>query len=188
MKKSSGVQELYQKAIKFAALKHKDQKYPSDENLPYLVHVCDVAMEVMIMAGQCHGFDLAYAVQVALLHDTIEDTSTSFEEVEQLFGRDVAEGVLALTKNENLPKEQRMPDSLERIKKLRHEVWAVKLADRITNLQPPPRHWGSPKKKEYQEESIRILNALKDGNEFLAKRLERMIEEYSREYGVGSME
>ena len=58
------------------------------------------------------------------------------------------------------------------------EVWAVKLADRITNLQPPPPHWDNDRKISYREEAGLILSELKDGNEFLAKRLEEKIEEY----------
>src|SRR5512140_2955815 len=95
------VQSCYQEAIKFAAFKHmqKRQKVPGTK-LPYLVHVCNVAMEVLVAAPHTLNFDLVLAVQVALLHDTIEDTSTTFEEISGKFGLDVAEGVLALTKNE----------------------------------------------------------------------------------------
>ncbi|HLO60166.1 MAG TPA: HD domain-containing protein [Bacteroidales bacterium] len=174
------IQRLYQEAIKFAAVKHKDQKFPGYDDIPYLVHVCDVAMEILAIPSHANGFDTGYAIQVALLHDTIEDTGTSYEELAVRFGKDIADGVSALTKNENLPKERRMADSLERIKKQRNEVWAVKLADRITNLQPPPRHWNSPKKKEYLSESVFILEKLKQANEYLAGRLRNMIEEYEK--------
>jgi len=58
------------------------------------------------------------------------------------------------------------------------EIWAVKLADRITNLQPPPAHWENERRMDYQEEARQILNELKVGNEFLARRLETKIEEY----------
>ena len=68
--------------------------------------------------------------------------------------------------------------SLKRIKSMPPEVWAVKLADRITNLQPPPPHWDKERKIKYREEAKIILSELKDGNEFLAKRLEKKIEEY----------
>ncbi len=71
-----------------------------------------------------------------------------------------------------------MNDSLKRIKLLRPEVWAVKLADKITNLQPPPPHWNNERKISYREEAKLIHSELKYGNEFLAKRLERKIEEY----------
>jgi len=58
----------------------------------------------------------------------------------------VAIAVSSLSKNENLPREMQMQDSLDRILQLPKEVWAVKLADRITNLQPPPAYWDAEKK------------------------------------------
>lgn len=141
------VQHLYQEAIKFATSKHleMDQKIPGTE-LPYVVHLSNVAMEIIIAASHTDHFNLGFAVQVALLHDTIEDTSTKFEELENKFGVDIAKAVSALTKNSDLPKDKQMQDSLTRIKELQPEVWAVKLADRITNLQPPPLHWDNQKK------------------------------------------
>ena len=71
-----------------------------------------------------------------------------------------------------------MNDSLKRIKSIPTEIWAVKLADRITNLQPPPPHWDNDRKNRYREEAKLIHSELKGGNEFLARRLERKIEEY----------
>src|SRR5574343_437981 len=102
-------------------------------------------MEIFIAASNSDNFNLDFAIQVALLHDTIEDTSTDICELENIFGVEIANGVSALTKNSSLPKEQQMQDSLSRIKKLQSEVSAVKLADRITNLQPPPTHWDKQK-------------------------------------------
>lgn len=171
-------QKLYQEAIKFATSKHLDQKVPGT-NLPYVVHLSNVAMEIFIAATNTDYFDLNFAIQVALLHDTIEDTSIEFEELTKKFGIEIANGVLALTKKKNdLPKEQQMPDSLSRIKKLPHEVWAVKLADRITNLQAPPSHWNNLKKKQYREEAQKILAELKGGNQYLENRLMMKIKEY----------
>ena len=116
---------------------------------------------------------------MALLHDLIEDTDTTCEEIEDRFGVEIMRAVSALTKNKELPKDQQLPDSLIRIKKLQPEVWAVKLADRITNLQPPPQHWDNEKRIQYQKEARMILNELKHGNDFLANRLKLKIEEYS---------
>ena len=180
-------QALYQEAIKFATAKHleKEQKVPGTD-LPYVVHLSNVAMEIIIAASYTNNFNLGFAVQVALLHDTIEDTSTGFEELEKKFGIEIATAVSALTKNSDLPKEQQMQDSLTRIKKLPSEVWAIKLADRITNLQRPPSNWDNTKKIKYQHEARTILNELKDGNEFLARRLEAKIEEYGNYLTVNS--
>ena len=71
-------------------------------------------------------------------------------------------------------------NSLGRIKEQRVEVWAVKLADRITNLQIPPHTWSRNKKESYREESRLILHALKKGNSFLASRLEDEITAYGK--------
>lgn len=175
------IQSLYQKAIKFAAAKHaaQNQTIPGT-NLPYVVHLSNVAMEILIASFHSENFDLGFAVQVALLHNTLEDTSTTFEELETKFGVEIAKGVLALTKNEKLPKEEQIKDCLKRIKLLQSEVWAVKLADRITNLQPPPPHWSKERKINYRDEARLIVSELRDGNEYLARRLEEKIEEYGR--------
>jgi len=172
-------QTLYQEALKFAAAKHteKGQKVPGTE-LPYVVHLSNVAMEIIMASADTGNFDLGFAVQVALLHDTMEDTSTSFSELEHGFGVEIAKAVSSLTKNKELPQELRLMDCLTRIKKLPAEVWAIKLADRITNLQPPPPDWDREKRIKYQKEARIILDELKDGNIFLARRLEAKIGEY----------
>ena len=174
-------QSYYQKAIKFAALKHVEQnQLVPGTNLPYVVHLSNVAMEILMAAQNSPNFDVDFAVQVALLHDTLEDTSTTLEELIAEFGLTIAKGVLALTKNSTLPKSEGMQDSLQRIKKLQKEAWAVKLADRITNLQMPPNHWSNAKKIEYQKEAKLILEELKGGNAFLEDRLRLKIGEYEK--------
>ena len=173
------LQEHYQRTLKFATLKHvaKGQTIPGT-NMPYVVHLSNVAMEILIAAPHTADFDTPFAIQVALLHDTLEDTATTLTELTTVFGADVAEAVWALTKDGDLPKDARMTDSLSRIKKLQTEVWAVKMADRITNLQAPPEHWERPKIAAYQVEAKVILETLKGGNEYLENRLRSQIEAY----------
>ncbi len=175
----SELQTKYQKAIKFAAKKHadKNQLIPGT-NLPYVVHLSNVAMEILIAAQKTEKFDSEFAVQVALLHDILEDTETTFDEVAREFNKEIAQAVLALTKDSEIPKEDRMNDSLKRIRELRKEVWAVKLADRITNLQTPPEHWSFEKITEYQKQAVQIYNSLKGGNEYLEHRLWEKISDY----------
>lgn len=173
------VQTLYQQALAFAALKHEASgEKVKGTDLPYIVHVVDVAMEVLVAAPHSGEFDLGFAVQVALLHDTVEDTDTTLSEIEQRFDKKIAIAVDALTKNESLPKKDQIKDSVHRIKQLRKEVWAVKLADRITNLLPPPENWNKNKIQAYIEDSKMIWNELKDGNDYLAERLLQKIEDY----------
>ena len=175
------VQTQYQHALAFAAKKHEvTNERVKGTDLPYIVHVCNVAMEILIAAPESVEFNLPFAIQVALLHDTIEDTDTTPEEIARLFGNDIAAGVIALTKNEALPKEEQIADSVKRIKLLAKEVWAVKLADRITNLMPPPGDWDKEKIQYYYNDSQMILDELKDGNTYLANRLHEKIMEYGK--------
>jgi guanosine-3',5'-bis(diphosphate) 3'-pyrophosphohydrolase len=174
------LQDIYQKTIKFAAQKHtdKNQTIPGS-NLPYVVHLSNVAMEILIAIEKSENFDGTFAVQVALLHDTLEDTEVTFKELENEFGKPVADAVLALTKDSDLKKDQKMMNSLQRIKQQPKEVWAVKLADRITNLQRPPNFWTAEKIKKYKEEALIILEELRGGNEYLEDRLKKKIQEYN---------
>lgn len=175
------IQSIYQQTIKFAALKHseKNQTIPGTK-LPYVVHLSNVAMEILAAYQNAAEFKLDFALKLALLHDTLEDTSATFDEISKQFGIDTAEGVSALTKNDTLPKSEKMLDSLNRIMALPKEVWAVKLADRITNLQEPPQDWDTSKKESYRQEAIQILQHLKGANHYLEQRLGKKIAEYER--------
>lgn len=177
-------QDLYQKAMKFAGEKHSNQKVPGTK-ANYLLHISNVAMEVLMAYNIKPSFDLDFAIQVAILHDTIEDTTADFEEIKNEFNEEIAVAVQALTKNEKLTsKEERMKDSLSRINELRKEVGLVKLADRITNLQTPPEHWSKAKSLKYWEEAKLIVDKLKGKNSYLQKRLDRKIEEYGSRLSV----
>ncbi len=173
------IQEIYQKSIKFAAEKHRDQKIKGT-NSSYLVHLSNVAMEVMMAYHIEQNFDIKYAVQLALLHDVLEDTDTTFDEIKSTFGEEVAVGVLALTKNEELPKEEQIYDSLVRIKQLRKEVAIVKLCDRLSNLQKPPAFWTKNKIYNYLEDAKMISRMLANQNSYLNERLTTKISDYQK--------
>ncbi len=161
---------------------HDGQKYggPKEgEKIEYINHIGSVTFEVLKAIEHTAEMNASLAISCALLHDSIEDTPFSYEQVKELFGAEVADGVMALTKNDALEgKQNKMTDSLKRIKEQPKEVWAVKLADRICNLYAPPYYWSNNKKLAYIEEARLILSELKDGNAYLAKRLEEKIEHY----------
>lgn len=135
-------------------------------------------MEVMAALTVEQEHDENLALQCAILHDVIEDTTVTFEQLKNQFGEAVANGVLALSKDKNLPKYLQMKDSLRRIKEQPQEIWMVKLADRISNLQPPPYYWSLHKVKCYRKEAVEIHLALQDASPFLASRLASKIENY----------
>lgn len=169
--------DRYLAAYRFAARAHQGQLYLGTD-LPYSMHLSFVSMEILGALAVESGRDGDLAVQCALLHDTLEDTATSYEDVAATFGIKVADGVLALTKNLALAKTQQLADSLNRIKLQPPEIWMVKLADRISNLQPPPPHWTKEKIIRYRDEAIEIHMALKAASPSLGLRLAEKIENY----------
>jgi (p)ppGpp synthase/HD superfamily hydrolase len=184
---SAWSQDLYIEAYRFAAQAHWDkQQLVPGTNIPYLMHFSLVTMEVIATLGQESGLDGNVAVQCALLHDTLENTDVTFDQLKSVFGIWVADGVAALTKNESIgqdlskpdKKKAQMADGLERIKRQPREIWIVKMADRITNLQPPPYHWTKDKIKRYRDEALEIYDALKFGSKYLADRLKLKIAGY----------
>lgn len=187
--------ERYLAALRFAARRHGDQRMPvGPDGLapPYVVHVVSVTAEVIAVLPTVSGsIDPDLAVTCALLHDTVEDTAASpadklalGDEIETAFGRAVRDGVWALSKFKTLPdgtqldKPAQIADSLRRIGEQPHAVWAVKLADRITNLAPPPSKWDRAKCERYQAEAQQILDTLGAGCPPLADRLRARIEAY----------
>ena len=170
--------DLYQQLIRFAAEAHAGQRVPGSE-LPYLVHLANVVQETLLACTADPALDADLALACAWLHDSIEDTETTYEKLAETFGESVADGVRALTKDEALPKTERMTDSLDRIRRQPREVWVVKLADRITNLQPPPPHWPVAKRRAYRDEARVILERLGEGSRVLSERLGKKIEDYA---------
>jgi (p)ppGpp synthase/HD superfamily hydrolase len=166
----------------FATKYHQGQTYGGsepEERIPYINHVGNVAVEVIWALNAASDLDGDLAVQCALLHDTIEDTAATYDLIYQHFGRSVAEGVQALTKDESLStKTVQIIDSLQRIQQQPPEIWIVKMADRIVNLHHPPYYWNREKIESYRQEAILIYDALHPAHIALAARLKEKIERY----------
>lgn len=178
----------YADALRFAAERHGTQRVPGTE-LPYVAHVTWVTAEVLAALPSTPSVDGELAVLCALLHDTIEDTATTRDEVAARFGAAVADGVQALSKAaapkdlepaEKLAfKRQQMEDSLRRIREQPPAVWIVKLADRITNLAPPPSTWSVEKCRAYREEATVIADALAGVSDYLDARIRARLDDYA---------
>ncbi len=173
-------QESYISAWQFAVNAHQGQTLPGSD-LPYISHIGLVAAEAMAAAVCEPVDDPDLLVLCSVLHDVIEDTAHTRDTVCERFGEKVSDGVLALSKRADFPtKEERMADSLDCIRQQSKEIWMVKLCDRITNLQPPPPHWKQPKIRRYREEARVILDQLGEASNYLSKRLQKKIKDYSR--------
>lgn len=171
-------QDSYIKAYKFAANAHRGQTVPGTD-IPYIMHLSFVCMEVIAALNSEPGRNENLAVQCALLHDVIEDADIPYQHVMDEFGSAVADGVLALSKDKKIEKHLQMADSLQRIRRQPPEIWMVKLADRITNLQPPPSDWSKEKIERYKAEAVEILSVLGEASNFLSSRLREKINVYN---------
>jgi (p)ppGpp synthase/HD superfamily hydrolase len=181
--------DTYNEALWFAARAHGSQTVPGSE-ISYILHLCQVCQEAMGAVVADPSLDGNLVMQCALLHDCIEDTDSTHSEVNARFGPSVADGVDALSKRESIDgkavsKDEQMADSLARILQQPREVWIVKLADRITNLQTPPSHWNREKIERYHGEAIRILDALGLASPHLSERMANKLDAYRCHFQSG---
>ena len=117
------------RAASFAACKHHGQTR-ADNQTPYFSHVARVTLILTHVFG-CHDEEILTA---ALLHDTIEDTATDYDEIAELFGATVADYVVTLTKNAMLPKQEREEEYADRLAEAPEAVMIAKMADLYDNL------------------------------------------------------
>ena len=171
--------DVIQKAWFYAAHKHLKQMYPPG-TLPYLAHVGSVCLELFPALYTAPELDAKLSLCCAILHDTLEDTDATYEDIAVEFGEAIAAGVSALSKREGLRGETATLESLSRIRQQPHEVWVVKLADRVANLGTPPVSWSLEKCRGYATEGEHILRELGSASIVLAKRLAQRITVWKR--------
>ncbi|PZR73566.1 MAG: phosphohydrolase [Chthoniobacterales bacterium] len=144
-------------ALRFAAQKHSRQRRKDADATPYINHPIAVA-DVLARVGGVT--DLA-TLRAALLHDTIEDTETTSEELEQRFGEEVHLLVEELTDDKTLPKEERKRLQIEHAPSLSRRAKEIKIADKICNLGDitlaQPLDWPMQRKRDYLDWAERVV-------------------------------
>jgi GTP diphosphokinase / guanosine-3',5'-bis(diphosphate) 3'-diphosphatase len=147
-------------AASFAAHKHRDQRRKGADAAPYINHPLAVANILWHEGGVRDGAVIA----AALLHDTIEDTETSYDELVVQFGTVVAEYVQEVTDDKRLPKDVRKQLQVEHAPGLSAGAKLVKLGDKIANLRDigtcPPADWTLERRREYFEWAKRVVDAI----------------------------
>jgi (p)ppGpp synthase/HD superfamily hydrolase len=168
--------DIYHKALRLAAWAHYGQVTKFGD--PYITHPVAAAAEVTaaVMAGEEADIDLACVV--ALLHDVVEKSDVTLKSIRKDFGKAVADGVDAMSKNPQLPKEEQLRDSLMRILEQPKEIAMAKLADRISSMLPPPEGWPKEKIETITGNALMVLQMLGDASPFLQKRLKNKIKFY----------
>jgi len=148
-------------ALAFAADKHRNQRRKDAEGSPYINHPIELA-KILAIEG---GVEDMRVLCAAVLHDTIEDTQTSYAELASAFGRGVADVVLEVTDDKSLPKAERKQLQIDHAPRLSREAKLVKLADKIANLRDvtghPPASWPLERKREYFEWAKRVVDGVR---------------------------
>ena len=154
-------------AMRFAAEKHAQQRRKNADATPYINHPIEVA-EHLARVGGISDEDVLVA---ALLHDTIEDTNTTFDEIEGRFGSQVASIVMECTDDKSLEKAERKRLQIVNAPKKSSDAKCVKIADKTCNLASilvdPPRDWSIRRQREYFEWAERVIHGLLGVNERL---------------------
>lgn len=149
------------RAAAFAAERHRDQRRKGKDASPYINHPLALAR---LLADECGEQDPKVLV-AALLHDTVEDTATTFVELEQLFGAEVAAVVREVTDDKSLPKAERKRLQVERAAHASRAARLVKLADKICNLRDlssaPPTDWTRERLREYFDWAKAVVDRIR---------------------------
>lgn len=152
---------LLLEALAFASLKHRDQRRKDARASPYINHPIALA-DLLVNEG---GVTDVEVVCAALLHDTIEDTETTPQELEREFGTKIASIVLEVTDNKMLRKGTRKRMQVEHAASASREAKLVKLADKICNLRDvnatPPADWDLARRREYFDWAKSVVDRLR---------------------------
>lgn len=148
-------------ALAFATRKHRDQRRKDVHASPYINHPIALA-EVLVNEA---GITDIQVICAALLHDTVEDTETTPEEIEDAFGRPVRDIVMEVTDDQTLDKAQRKQRQIDHAAQLSDQAKLVKLADKICNLRDvsatPPADWSVPRCQAYFDWAKAVIDNLR---------------------------
>uniref|UniRef100_A0A3Q2QXU9 Guanosine-3',5'-bis(diphosphate) 3'-pyrophosphohydrolase MESH1 n=1 Tax=Fundulus heteroclitus TaxID=8078 RepID=A0A3Q2QXU9_FUNHE len=168
---------LMLETVNFAAEKHRKQRRLDPEETPYINHPIGVA-RILSYEGGVTDIEV---LQAALLHDTVEDTDTTPEELEAKFGPNVARIVQEVTDDKGLPKQERKRLQVEHAPHCSRQAKLVKLADKLYNLRDlntsTPVGWSAERVQEYFVWAAEVVKGLKGTNSVLEKKLEELFQQ-----------
>jgi guanosine-3',5'-bis(diphosphate) 3'-pyrophosphohydrolase len=175
---------LILKAMRFSAEKHKDQRRKDARAAPYINHPIEVA-EILWRLGEVRDTTLLLA---SILHDTIEDTDATADEIRAEFGDEVLALVLEVTDDKSLPKQRRKQLQVENAPHKTSKAKLLKLADKISNVQgiisSPPKDWSLERKQEYLLWTEQVVAGLRGVNEALEGHYDSLLANGKQSLGL----
>ncbi len=160
------------RALDYAAHMHRDQRRKGADAFPYINHPIQVA-ELLATDG---GIDDEATLMAAILHDTIEDTTATREQIEFLFGADVAGLVMEVTDDKSLAKAERKARQVAHAPHLSPQAQTIKLADKICNVRDigakPPTGWSAERRLAYFDWAEQVVAGCRGVNPALEARFD----------------
>lgn len=152
---------LLTKALVFAAHKHRDQRRKDIEASPYINHPIAV-MSILHLEG---GIDDTDTLVAAILHDTLEDTETTYEELVNNFGVKIADIVVELTDDQSIERIERYVQQAQKASRYSPEAKLIRIADKIANardaIASPPPKWSPERLQGHLQQSVTIMGILR---------------------------
>jgi guanosine-3',5'-bis(diphosphate) 3'-pyrophosphohydrolase len=148
-------------ALAFAADKHRNQRRKDVEASPYINHPIALARVLSVEGAIADETTL----MAAILHDTIEDTETTYEDLLDRFGQEVADVVAEVTDDKSLPKAERKALQVKHAPGASRRAKLVKLADKICNIRDvadnAPHDWGVERRREYFDWAKQVVDGMR---------------------------
>ncbi|XP_037949616.1 guanosine-3',5'-bis(diphosphate) 3'-pyrophosphohydrolase MESH1 [Teleopsis dalmanni] len=170
----------FMECLQFAAVKHRNQRRLDKIKTPYINHPINVATILSIEGG----VNDEVVLMAALLHDTVEDTDTTFEEIECRFGKEICNIVREVTDDKCLEKQERKRLQIEKAADTSPKAKLVKLADKLDNLRDLssnlPIGWSEERRDEYFIWAKKVVDNLRCTN----TQLENLLDDIFRQRGL----
>jgi guanosine-3',5'-bis(diphosphate) 3'-pyrophosphohydrolase len=166
---------VYTKACEFASQKHLFQRRKGVKDIPYINHPLEVA-NLLSHSNEEDDLELLIA---AVLHDVVEDTDTTPEELTQLFGAKIANLVLEVTDDMKLTKKERRSNQVIHAPSLSGRAKQIKIADKTCNVLDiisTRLEWTITMKIDYIQWAMQVVNACRGVNTSLEAEFDKAVQ------------
>lgn len=171
-------------ALEYASKMHSTQRRKDNRDTPYINHPIDVARMLVTTGGITDSDTLA----AAILHDTVEDTEATAEDLAELFGSKIRDLVLECTDDKSLPKEERKRLQIVNASHKSQPAKCIKMADKISNIRDislsPPAFWTIERMQEYLNWAEKVVSGLRGTNQPLEDLFDKTLETARRSVAV----